>query len=163
MPCTEEEKAYKRDEYAWYKAHKVCVVCHCRDAFEGYTVCRECLYRRQARTRTKPTDDQKARYNASKNEKRKAWIAQGLCSVCGKPVMPGYKMCVYHYNLKRKQQRKRLDGKKTGYYELGLCRICGAEPVPGKHYCEKHLAEKQEEAAHARQFIDREEQRRKKK
>lgn len=159
MACSEYEKEQKRLDYHWYRSHGVCVICHHRDAFEGHSVCAECLYQRQAKGRKPWTDEQKVKYNDAKKTLYYERKAAGVCTACGKPVWGGTQMCKEHHLKRKKGWQERNPAKR--YKECGLCWICGAEPVPGKCYCEKHLADKQREAEQARTHIDREKQRRK--
>lgn len=97
---------YKANEYAiqWHKDHKkehceqvskcsknryykrkaagLCVYCGKRAAMANRVACVECL--------------QKHRWKKTSG-KRQYWIDHGLCFYCGKPTVPGKKMCEEHY------------------------------------------------------------------
>lgn len=158
MPLTEEKKLYKREEYAWYKAHGICTCCHCRDARPGKTTCLDCFLVRSARRIGKTrTPEQKAEDAARHAERYARCKANGICISCGKPASPGKTRCASCRKKNVEQQQRRKPPKLWG--EIGLCPICGKPPVKGYKLCADHLKTRREMIAHAREFIDREAQR----
>lgn len=148
---------YSYDSYHYYKDHGICVDCHQYEAAKGKTRCLNCLsiMAEQRRKReSKLTAEEIAEKNRIKREKsqklRDYRKANGLCTVCGKPVYKNYSKCYEHYIYYLRYERKRRQEKKNkGYAELGLCRICGKSAVEGKKFCKEHLEQYREKMRRA--------------
>ncbi len=90
-----------RERYLWYKGHKMCPRCGKQDAYTlgGRTYCYECAERERSRQGLTVYIDPLS-FSATKKDRkdyskipREQFAERGLCSVCGKPVKPGYKVC----------------------------------------------------------------------
>lgn len=96
--------AYK-DRYQWYKRHNMCPKCGKQDAYTlgGRTYCYECAEQKRIKQGFKNYIDPLSFTAHKKDQKnyskipREQFSELGLCSVCGKPVKPGYKVCENHY------------------------------------------------------------------
>ena len=95
-----------RERYLWYKSHKMCPRCGKQDAYTlgGRTYCYECAERERVKQGLTVYIDpllfsatKKGRKNYSKIP-REQFAERGLCSVCGKPIKPGYKVCENCYD-----------------------------------------------------------------
>ena len=107
----EHTRAYKRESYAWYKAHGICPVCHKADIAPGRASCRACL------------DKQKERYAGRAERVKDAAMARyaqlkaaGLCVKCGHaPSEAGRVTCkacaarVAAYMCQRRKRRAMMD------------------------------------------------------
>jgi 5-methylcytosine-specific restriction endonuclease McrA len=73
-------------------------------------------------------------------QRKQARKDAGLCTHCGKPVVPGKTVCEYHLIYASKQSRQLQDERRA----KGLCPYCGKESIPGSKQCEdcrkRHLA-----------------------
>lgn len=160
-PLSEETKAYKREEYAWYKAHGICTCCHCQDARPGKTICLDCFLVRSARRIGQRKPPEQKEEDVRRVMERYYWHKEnGICVSCGKPASPGKTRCVICRRKNVEQQQRRKPPKLWG--ELGLCPFCGEPPVKGYKLCQQHLERARANMAHAREFIDREAQRKRK-
>lgn len=90
-----------KERYLWYKSHKMCTQCGKKDAYTlgGRTRCYECAERERVRKGLTAYIDPLS-FSANKKDRkdyskipREQFAERGLCSVCGKPVKPGYKVC----------------------------------------------------------------------
>ncbi len=108
--CYEKRFEYEakaaRERYLWYKDHKMCPKCGKQDAYTlgGRTYCHECAERERVRQGLAAyidplsfSEPKKDRRDYSKIP-REQFAERGLCSVCGKPVKPGYKVCESCYD-----------------------------------------------------------------
>lgn len=150
-----KKNAERREEYHYYKEHGICVICHREDAAPGRTSCLNCLSVRAEQKRkresnmTKEEHEEKKRKMREKSQALRDYRkANGLCTLCGKPVYKNYSTCYEHYLYHKKYSRKRNEAKKKGYAELGLCRICGKPTVEGKKFCAEHLEQYRTKARH---------------
>lgn len=94
-----------KERYLWYKNHKMCTQCGKKDAYTlgGRTRCYECAERERVRKGLTAYIDPLL-FSATKKDRkdygkipREQFAERGLCSVCGKPVKPGYKVCELCY------------------------------------------------------------------
>ena len=83
-------------------------------------------------------------YNARRREREAKRRAEGLCTVCGKPVYDGHSKCIEHFLYHKRKSDRHARQKKKWYAEMGVCRICGKECVEGKKYCQEHYQQKVE-------------------
>lgn len=90
-----------RERYLMYKSHKMCPRCGKQDAYTlgGRTYCYECTERERVRQGLTVYIDPLL-FSAPKKDckdyskiPREQFAERGLCSVCGKPVKPGHKVC----------------------------------------------------------------------
>lgn len=117
--CYEKQFEYRakvyKDRYQWYKGHKMCPRCGKQDAYTlgGRTYCYECAERERVRQGLTAYIDPLLFSAAKKDRKdyskipREQFAERGLCSVCGKPVKPGYKVCENCYDHLADMRSKR--------------------------------------------------------
>lgn len=89
MARTQEQKnAQNRERYAWLKEHGFCITCGCNYAEPGRIRCKACRDRQMEKREEK-------RYYSPQyfNNMRQQRIKKGLCVACGKPAIPGKRMC----------------------------------------------------------------------
>lgn len=103
--CYDKQFEYRarnaRERYEWYKSHKMCPHCGKKDAYTlgGRTYCYECNERERRRQGYTADVDSLSFSKLKKDRKdyskipREQFAELGLCSVCGKPVKQGYKVC----------------------------------------------------------------------
>ncbi|WP_148206724.1 hypothetical protein [Desulfitobacterium hafniense] len=74
---------------------------------------------------------------ASKRRLTQYRQANGLCTQCGKPVLPGKRLCIdHHVKVRRKKDpRWNNDIPRSMRPGFGVCYICGADAVSGKSLC----------------------------
>lgn len=101
LEATVEQRAKKAQErrelYQWYKERGICIRCQTNKAIGGI-LCPACREKNNLLRRGKPhkplTQEQKARNNQWRVDKRKKNIADGICTYCGKyKALPGLRMC----------------------------------------------------------------------
>lgn len=106
-----------KKDYHWYKEHKICVSCHQKEAFHKFTMCEDCLWKRQ-----------EAYHALTKEEKRKLWensyrrvqrlVAEKRCVHCGKPAGPKSVRLCERCRIKQNQRYKDIRAKhNTKTYE----------------------------------------------
>lgn len=78
---------YNKGRRAWYGEHYICTNCGRCDALPGRRYCQSCIMADRARHKANPE------YAARKKELRHTRIEAGLCPQCGRPALPGFKMC----------------------------------------------------------------------
>jgi hypothetical protein len=125
-----------KEEYYWYKSHKICVICHSEEAEPGRVRCFECGEKQRLRDLKRKRDPEERAKQRKKLIQRKK--EQGICVRCSKKATHGVH-CYEHYIYMRRKNREYRTGKH--FDEIGLCRICGEPPAPGKKLCEKHYKE----------------------
>lgn len=129
-------KGYKE----WAKSIGICTNCFSEKAWNGRTMCPECLDKnkeRSERTRTTESREQRKRYV---KRKRDLCVAFGICREClKKPVKKGLKCIECYAKELQRNEKKRKNVKRDMRVELGLCYFCGEPVVKGKKTCEKHL------------------------
>lgn len=126
--------SYSKADYEWYKARHICVACKKNRAFDGMTMCPECLERNSQRTTDWRTRcyEKSATYFKSRYDRLKA---EGRCTKCGKPSPNGNTRChacarrMKLYKMAKRVRKVKLDG---------ICRYCGKPVYDGKKLCYKH-------------------------
>lgn len=71
----------KKEQYEWYKEHKICPRCRKRDAFYKYVYCEYCL-EQDANYKEKNKDKIKEKAKEYRAKK----LALGLCLLCSNPA-----------------------------------------------------------------------------
>lgn len=129
-----------RERYLWYKSHKMCPRCGKQDAYTlgGRTYCYECAERERVRQGLTAYIDPllfSAHKKGSKDYSkipREQFAERGLCSVCGKPVKPGYKVCEKCYEHLADMRNK--SGRTTfGEIINSECRLVQAKKRTAEH------------------------------
>ncbi len=128
-----KDNAEKRDNYAWMKKHHYCYRCKKVDAYTlaGHAYCADCSTGREKK------DQERRRANAKRRRERRK--AEGVCSICGRPL-PG---TAYPYltcercrgkDRERRRRKREADGavSRAMYKELGLCVNCGRPRIKGR-------------------------------
>ena len=142
-----DRRAYYRDNYALYKAHRVCTMCQREDALPGITVCAACRARKS---------EYNAKYHAehpAANARRcadrySAWKTEGKCVKCGGEPRQGMATCE---KCARKRAAYFARTYQPVWHDPGLCLQCSEPVVEGYKYCAEHLAKKREQVVKARQ------------
>lgn len=129
----ERDNRDKRDTYAWMKKHHYCHSCKKVDAYTmaGHALCAECSVGKARE------DLERRRANAKRRRERRK--AEGVCSICGRPL-PG---TAYPYltcercrakDRERRRRKREADGavSRAMYKELGLCVNCGRPRIKGR-------------------------------
>lgn len=113
-------RQYARDLRAWQKAHHLCQQCGKKDAYTiaGRFHCYECAERRRIkRGGPEYIDPVKIPKPDNKPDRipKDQYDERGLCKVCGKPRVPGFKVCEAHYQqmLRMRQIQKERGQDKT--------------------------------------------------
>lgn len=90
-----ERKEQAKARYEYLKARGRCVKC-AQPAFDGRTLCAECLYKKTLRNIDYVlTEEQKAKEYERKKERRQNLKKAGICIACGKrPAANGCVRCV---------------------------------------------------------------------
>lgn len=142
-----------KEEYYWYKERHICTDCQKQPAFSNYTLCADCLYKRQVRsqnyTRSK---ESKERNKQIKKELIKSRKGQGLCPRCGKKALPGKVLCL-ECNMKNNHRVQEYRDRHKVYIE-NKCRYCNNQCVEGKKVCAECLEKLQKQAEYARTFVN---------
>lgn len=81
---SEEERKLKhnianKERYYWLKEHHICTKCGNKEAFHNYTLCEDCLYKRNEQAHA--TQAQRTIYQRDRKNRLKA---EGKCVACGK-------------------------------------------------------------------------------
>lgn len=146
----------KREYYKVYKSLGICTCCGKRKAFEGRTLCEECIEKDLMREKSY-NKERKKQYNRRKKDLCLAFV---ICTTCMKRDMSHGKQCLECYNKrKRKYREQQTDSGKIArnlWSSFNLCTICGEPAADNSKLCEKHLHQARDKAAHMRKFIDRE-------
>lgn len=155
-------KEERKEEYNYYKEHKVCVQCHSRSAFNGMVRCPECLEKASSTAA-------KLRSNCNKeiaNERRRKYRAllkgQGRCSKCGGALDDArFVTCtrcrrisseskkVSRVKLKTLSARD-IEAEKTLAMGLCPCQKCGKPTYGYYKLCKHHYDISKANALHAR-------------
>lgn len=88
---SEQQKAYRREVYAWRKEHHICVECGKEDALPGSVKCLQCkMIRREQEQRRYEQHKNDAEWKAKKLEKQRLYYKQTReqhkCIRCFKPI-----------------------------------------------------------------------------
>lgn len=145
----QRERADKKADYDWCKAHHFCVSCKTQDAFtlSGRVYCADCSEKRKAQRaeRSKRPDHAKASYEAKHASDQKRYYerkAAGLCVHCARPT---YGLGTSCERCRLKQKRKRvsktqIQGINWPRGDNDICYVCNKRPVFGRyHVCEECL------------------------
>lgn len=123
----------------WLKDKGFCINCAKEKAWNGRTMCPECLDKnkeRSERTRSTESKEQRRRYI---KRKRELCIAFGICREClKKPIKVGLKCTECYAKQNQRNERKRKVVKRNMRVELGLCYFCGNKAIEGRKTCEEH-------------------------
>lgn len=99
----------------------ICTRCRKRKADNNYKTCGICR-EKQNKTRRETLRRKRENNGYMSREER---VANGLCSYCGNPIKPGYKICEYHYQINvknancEKSKEAREVNKKKYYLKYG--------------------------------------------
>lgn len=88
-----EHKKKRRDEA---RANGICTECFKKEATHG-VLCYECWLRQRKYDRTRMEKH---------HGKKEFWRENGLCYLCGNPLMEGHKVCEKHYKMRMENFRK---------------------------------------------------------
>jgi len=134
-------RGYDPEEYAWLKARHICTKCKRERAFEGMTMCPECLEKgtvNAARWRAAHPDEARERVRRSYAKTR----SEGRCVTCGRPnpdsAICRCPDCARDSRIRQKTRRVRQ------IKPDGVCRYCDQPVHPGKKLCEQHWIEARE-------------------
>lgn len=78
--------------------------------------------------------------NAAHREKTRYRQEHGLCTQCGKPVVPGKRLCIDHLVKKRRTRDPRWNNEipRSERPSYGICWLCGKRPIlPEKTLCKQ--------------------------
>lgn len=124
----------------WLKNKGYCINCCKEKAFEGRTMCPDCLDKnkeRAERTRSEKSKEQRRKYI---KRKRELCIAFGVCRECFKRTAKVGLKCTECYAKEiNRRERNRKTVKRNMRTELGLCYFCGKQSVKGYKTCKIHL------------------------
>lgn len=127
-----------KDDYSWYKAHRICPGCRQRAAAYGHVYCGECMYRK---TETYHATKDRGVINTKNRERYQRYRDEGRCVRCGQPARPGLSHCQkcqdYQNRAHMKWRRERRVEKPEDE-----CRLCTEKRVEGYAYCAEHLAQR---------------------
>ena len=124
----------------WAKENGICVNCFKEKAFNGRTMCPECLDKNKERSEKTRSTTSKEQRRLYLKRKRDLCIAFGVCRECLKrPARVGLKCIECHVKEVKRQEKRRKYIPRNIRTELGLCYFCGNVAVKGKKTCEKHL------------------------
>ena len=96
----EHKSLYHKERRVWYKEHGICPDCGLREPVPGRVTCEVCLKKYQKKQQAHPER------NAQKKAMREARIAAGLCLQCGRPAIPGQRMCERCRMMRNDSSRK---------------------------------------------------------
>ena len=122
----------------WAKAKGICVNCLNEKAWNGRTMCPECLDKhkeRCERSRSEASREQRRKYI---KRKRELCIAFGVCRECFKRDVKVRNKCLECYVKQVKRNKAKVNIPRERRIGLGLCYFCGNEVIEGKKVCEKH-------------------------
>ena len=126
----------------WAKKNKICTNCFREKAFNGRTMCPECLDKnkeRSEKTRTEASKEQRRKYI---KRKRDLCVAFGICRECLKRhSVKGESKCLdcKVKQVKRNEAKRDKDKVKRNFRtQLSLCYFCGEKAIEGKKTCQKH-------------------------
>lgn len=85
----QQQRAWKNARYRRAKAEGKCVNCYKRYAEPGLAHCAACLAEKRRKWRAKHPDGEGAR----QRERRARLIAEGKCTWCTRPAVPGRRLC----------------------------------------------------------------------
>lgn len=140
---------------AYYLSRGMCPNCGGkRPVKPGTTLCFDCSDKRKTRywrKKENETEEQRTarleyhrKYNAEYTRKTQE---NGLCGKCGKPVLPGKRLCLdCLVKSKRRDEKRRIEKSKTGlphstFVSFGLCGVCGSDDLQeGKKVCKRCYA-----------------------
>ena len=140
---------------AYYLSRGMCPNCGGkRPVKPGTTLCFDCHEKRNTRDRRRmesETEEQRAvrleyhrRYNA---ERTRMTQEKGLCGKCGKPALPGKRLCLdCLVKSRQRDEKRRIEKSKTGlphstFVAFGLCGVCGSDDLQeGKKVCKRCYA-----------------------
>ena len=124
----------------WLKAKGYCINCCKERAWNGRTMCPECLDKNKEsseRTRSEASREQRRLYL---KRKRELCIAFGVCREClKKPARVGLKCIECHVKEVQRRERNRRGVKRNMRVELGLCYFCGKKAESAHKTCKEHL------------------------
>lgn len=120
-------------KYEWYKAHRICPSCGCRDAAPGRVHCLECLEKgrlRWAQRQKKQSPEQKECHKRHIQRKTDLLRAFGVCVRCQRrDAVPGRAQCAYCLAHSRRYMQARLREKGVMPRDMmgwpGICSRCG--------------------------------------
>lgn len=138
---TEEQKAYHRESYAWYKARGICTDCGKQYSEPNRVKCADCLEKDRLRSKRRYKNQQYADHSKELAKARYQRLREaGICYTCGKkPVYREYSRCYECYIKNLLGQRRRREASKKYYKEQGLCLRCGGRRAEGFMFCETCL------------------------
>lgn len=143
MGTREQNKANR----AYYTSRGICGKCGKRPVEPGRLKCFECLdadVNAHKRMMERKSPEERRRIMDQKNAERRNRTAyrqeHGLCTQCGKPVVPGKRLCIDHLAKKRRTKDKRWNNEipRSERPSYGICWLCGKRPIlPEKTLCEQ--------------------------
>ena len=151
----EQKRIYKKETKEFWKKHGICVKCGKQRAFEGRTMCPECLEKENERKRNRvKTPEERERNRKRDKERYYAHKEQGLCVNCSRKAASGHVYCTECRIRIRRSNAAWIErtGRKKWYAENGVCLYCGGERAEGNKLCETCLQAQRERMAYARQF-----------
>ena len=142
-----------KEEYAWYKKHRICVGCYKRTAFHNHVLCEMCIEKKkkQSYNYCRPENSKKKNQELKKNLYRMR-KEQGLCVRCGKKALKNHVLCL-ECNIKNNRREKENRDKSKSHIE-NKCRWCNNQRVEGKTLCSNCLEKARKQAEYARSFVN---------
>lgn len=136
---------YDKEEYKWYKDHKICVRCRKAKAAPNKTLCFDCLekakeyfYNKRANMTEAEKDKQRENENARSKKRYAMHKKNGICVRCLAQATHGL-YCYKHFIENKRKVRKRCERLRMKTLERGsipeirknnhLCHFCG-DPLP---------------------------------
>lgn len=128
-----------REEYAWFKEHRICPACRHAKAAPGRVLCDVCLEKQRETDKIRRKNKDRAQANAYQKERRERLKANGICFRCGKrKAVSGKTMCSECAIKYRRWGREWYSKRSRHFKETGQCQWCDNMAIPGKNYCQKH-------------------------
>lgn len=111
-----------REEYAWFKEHRICPACRHAKAAPGRVLCDECLEKQRETDKIRRKNKDRAQANAYQKERRERLKANGICFRCGKrKAVSGKTMC-YECAIKYRRWDREWHSKRSRHFkETGQC------------------------------------------
>lgn len=111
-----------RERRAWLKDNGFCIACGSNYNEPGYVLCKQCMKNRVIYDLRYDPTGEKRRTNNQKRRLERA--AAGLCTECGRPALPGLKVCwtcrerrrecVRMYKLRKRLERQAKEMQNNG-------------------------------------------------
>lgn len=133
MRTSKEKRENDKEIYNYYKRLKICIECHCKEAYKGKVLCLECIFKRREKEETyQQKKRRKKRQNKAAKKRYRERKSKGLCPRCNRKNESNKVYCVYC----RSKHSKRYYTKREEHELNGLCRLCGKQPkVEGRNIC----------------------------